>query len=86
MSLVVCLLDFHSHFKQFLFTDEFIKISQLVSKQLQVFFLEFAISGASFFDQLLQLQSDAAQEVQEDLELFHEVRNYMDEGSSDLSD
>ena len=86
MSLVLCLIDFHSHFKLFLFTDEFIKISQLVSRQLQVFFLDFALSGAAFFEQLLHIQSDVAQEVQQDIELYHEVRNYITDGSSDLSD
>ena len=86
MSLVACLLDFHPHLKLFLFTDEFIKITQLVSKQLQVFFFDFALSGALHFDQLLQLQSDVAKEEQQDFELYHKVCRHMAGVSPDLSD
>ena len=86
MSLVACLLDFHSHFKPFFLTDEFIKITQLVSKQLQVFFSEFALSGALYFEQLLQIQSDAAQEAQQDLDLHYEVTRHLADDTSDLSD
>ena len=86
MSLVVCLLDFHLHFKPFLLTDEFIKFTQLVCKQLQVFFLDFAISGALYFDQLLQIQSDAAEEEHQDFELHLEVCRYFAGDSPSLSD
>ena len=86
MSLVACLSDFHSIFKQLLFTDEFIKISQLVSRQLMDFFFEFALSGAAFFEQLLQLQSEADYEAQQDNDLHLEVCAYFTDEAAEFSD
>ena len=79
MSLVVCLIDFQSLFKQFLFSDEFTRITQLVSRQLQVVFYEFAFSSSLLFRQLLDIQGDHASEAQQELDLQLEVYSHLHE-------
>lgn len=86
MSLVVCLLDFQFQFKQLLLSDEFIKITQLVSKQLQVFFYEFALSSSLHFQQLLEIQSDYAAEAQQEADLQLEVFAHLANEEDFLSD
>ena len=86
MSLVVCLIDFQLQFRQLLFSDELTKITQLVSRQLQVFFHEFAISSSLFFRQLLDIQSDHAAEAQQDHDLQIEVLSYLTEDEYFFSD
>ena len=76
MSLVVCLIDFQSLFKQFLFSDQLTKITQLVSRQLQVVFYEFASSSSLLFRQLLDIQSDHAAEAQQELDPQLEVYSH----------
>ena len=86
MSLVVCLIDFQLQFKQLLFSDELTKITQLVSKQLQVFFHEFAFSSSLFFRQLLDIQSDYAAEAQQDCDLQVEVLSRLAEDEYFIDD